>query len=229
MVKSDIISPKKANNLFWLGRYEERVYLTMELLNNCFDKMIDGSVSEYEHLLHKLCPSSDGFTAKDFAAFILFNESSPCTVAYALNRAKDNAIMLREEISTETLSFIEMSIAMLERYKNEGSNLSLLQPISDWSLSFWGAADHNIINRKELYMMLVGKNIEKIDMSLRFTPSSSIVLSSYRNLKKFGSDIGYLLYDEVIEERLDGALVDASALNDNESTVLTDINKLVRV
>ena len=27
MVKSDIISVMKANRLFWLGRYEERVYL----------------------------------------------------------------------------------------------------------------------------------------------------------------------------------------------------------
>ena len=28
MVKNTIISANKANSLFWLGRYEERVYIT---------------------------------------------------------------------------------------------------------------------------------------------------------------------------------------------------------
>ena len=43
MVKNTIISANKANSLFWLGRYEERVYITLHLMRKCYDKMIDGN------------------------------------------------------------------------------------------------------------------------------------------------------------------------------------------
>ena len=48
MVKNNIISAAKANRLYWLGRYEERVYLTLHLLRKCYDKMIDGTPEDYE-------------------------------------------------------------------------------------------------------------------------------------------------------------------------------------
>ena len=43
MVKNRILSANKANSLFWLGRYEERVYITLHLMRKCYDKMIDGT------------------------------------------------------------------------------------------------------------------------------------------------------------------------------------------
>lgn len=54
MVKSDIISATKANRLYWLGRYESRVYLTLHQLNKCFDEMIDGDPDYYTSLWQKL-------------------------------------------------------------------------------------------------------------------------------------------------------------------------------
>ena len=47
MVKSDIISAAKANRFYWLGRYVDRVYMTLHLLNKCYDRMIDGAPDEY--------------------------------------------------------------------------------------------------------------------------------------------------------------------------------------
>ena len=47
MVKNTIISANKANSLFWLGRYEERVYITLHLMRKCYDKMIDGEMEDY--------------------------------------------------------------------------------------------------------------------------------------------------------------------------------------
>ena len=54
MVKSDVISATKANRLYWLGRYEDRVYMTLHLLNKCYDKMIDGQPDEYTHFWQRL-------------------------------------------------------------------------------------------------------------------------------------------------------------------------------
>ena len=41
MTQKNLISATKANSLYWLGRYEERVYITLHLLRKCYDKMID--------------------------------------------------------------------------------------------------------------------------------------------------------------------------------------------
>ena len=38
-----IISIEKANDLFWLGRYSQRVYSTIKKYYNGFDGMLDGS------------------------------------------------------------------------------------------------------------------------------------------------------------------------------------------
>ena len=56
MVKSTIISANKANSLFWLGRYEERVYITLHLMRKCYDKMIDGEMEDYRPFWQKLDP-----------------------------------------------------------------------------------------------------------------------------------------------------------------------------
>ena len=47
MTQNNLISATKANSLYWLGRYEERVYITLHLLRKCYDKMIDGELEEY--------------------------------------------------------------------------------------------------------------------------------------------------------------------------------------
>ena len=56
MVKNTIISANKANSLFWLGRYEERVYITLHLMRMCYDKMIDGEMEDYWPFWQKLDP-----------------------------------------------------------------------------------------------------------------------------------------------------------------------------
>lgn len=40
------ISAMKANRLYWLGRYTERVYTSLHFLRRCYDRMIDGQPEE---------------------------------------------------------------------------------------------------------------------------------------------------------------------------------------
>ena len=42
------ISANKANRLYWLGRYTERVYLSLHFLRRYYDQMIDGHPQNYE-------------------------------------------------------------------------------------------------------------------------------------------------------------------------------------
>ena len=111
MVKNLIISASKANQLYWLGRYQERVYMTLHFLRKCYDQMIDGNPESYHTLREMLDPMHNYPNNEEFALGMVYDETNPSSVFSALNRAMDNAILLREDIYTETLSYIEMSIA----------------------------------------------------------------------------------------------------------------------
>ena len=147
MVKNTIISASKANSLFWLGRYEERVYITLHLMRKCYDKMIDGEMEDYWPFWQKFDPQGVYQTNDEFTLGMMYDDRNPSSVMSAQTRAMDNAILLREEIMSETLSYLEMSVALLKRCsEKQETNVMILQPVIDWSLAFWGAAEQRLLN-----------------------------------------------------------------------------------
>ena len=98
MVKSDIISATKANRLYWLGRYEMRVYLTLHQMNKCCDKMIDGHEDDYLAFWEKLDVEGVYKTNDEFTFGMLYDENNTSSVISAQRFAMDNAMMLREDI-----------------------------------------------------------------------------------------------------------------------------------
>lgn len=105
-----IISVEHTNQLFWLGRYSERVYTTLNIFADRFDSMIDLDTDKYEEfcLLQEI---PNIYTSKeDFASRYCFDERDPNSVYSNLIRAYDNAIVLREEIGSLTLSYIQLAV-----------------------------------------------------------------------------------------------------------------------
>ena len=132
MVKNTIISASKANSLFWLGRYEERVYITLHLMRKCYDKMIDGEMEDYWPFWQKFDPQGVYQTNDEFTLGMMYDDRNPSSVMSAQTRAMDNAILLREEIMSETLSYLEMSVALLKRCsEKQETNVMILQPVID--------------------------------------------------------------------------------------------------
>ena len=48
-----IISIKSTDNLFWLGRYVERVFTTLRVFSEYYDKMIDKDENAYIDFLQQ--------------------------------------------------------------------------------------------------------------------------------------------------------------------------------
>ena len=232
MVKSDIISATKANRLYWLGRYECRVYLTLHQLNKCFDEMIDGEPDDYTEFWKKLDSSGIYQTNDEFTFGMLYDDTNPCSVLSAQKYAMDNAILLREDIMSETLSYLEMSLALLRKCKQEATvNISHLQPVIDWSLAFWGSSEQRLQNHKALSIMMIGRNVENFDMQLRFGYPYRRVALAYDSLKRYCKDLQGSL-DENISGQLDKLITaDHFDLSDCEykTKLLKYVNQLVRV
>ena len=232
MVKSDIISATKANRLYWLGRYECRVYLTLHQLNKCFDEMIDGEPDDYTEFWKKLDSSGIYQTNDEFTFGMLYDDTNRCSVLSAQKYAMDNAILLREDIMSETLSYLEMSLALLRKCKQEATvNISHLQPVIDWSLAFWGSSEQRLQNHKALSIMMIGRNVENLDMQLRFGYPYRRVALAYDSLKRYCKDLQGSL-DENISGQLDKLITaDHFDLSDYEykTKLLKYVNQLVRV
>lgn len=232
MVKNTIISTVKANSLFWLGRYEERVYITLHLLRKCHDKMIDGELEDYWPIWQKLDTTGAYQTIEEFTFGIMYDDTNPSTVMAAQTKAMDNAILLREDILSETLSYLEMSLALLkECRKKQEKNVICLQPVIDWSLAFWGSAQQRLQNHKALYIMSIGRNVENMDMLLRFDYSYERVALAYDSLKRYCKQMPNII-DEDIEGELNSLIIEERFnLNDVEykNKLLELINQLVKV
>ncbi len=225
----------KANRLFWLGRYAERVYMTLHLLRKCYDKMIDGEPSDYEDFWKKLDAQEIYKEPEEFTFGMMYDENNVNSILSSLIHALDNAILLREDLTSETLSFIEMSISYIKNCKMKGvTNITELQPVTDWMLAFWGSCEERVVNSNEMNMMLVGKYIEKMDLCLRFSyPFKSIDLL-YTKLIASGNPVKDLLFDPVAEKDLEHSILmykntASDDILDYNVGILYELNQLVKV
>jgi uncharacterized alpha-E superfamily protein len=162
------VSSAKANRMYWLGRYTERVYLTLHMLRKHFDLMIDEDKDAYITFCTKMGIENKYSSADDFTKRYLFDSSNPESVINMLERVKDNAMMLREEIMTETLSYIELSIAHMNKPDVQSVGIEGLQRITDYMLAFWGSIDERIVDNQIRHSIKFGKFIESLDLHIRF-------------------------------------------------------------
>lgn len=180
-----ILSLENRDRLFWLGRYSERVYTTLKYFAEKFDAMIDSSGTE----------------RNDFAQRYCFSEDNPDSVCYSLTRAYDNAIELREEIGSDTFSYIQMAVYEMNRAKFSDAPLLQLQKVVDNIAAFWGMADDIIYNEKVRSIIKLGKRIERVDLYARMNASPEDLKREIRRLTYRIAKAG-LKYDSGALERL---------------------------
>ena len=162
-----IISVEQTNRLLWLGRYSERVYTTLRLYFGSFDSMIDKTAYDYKDFC-RMVDIPDIYGSREaFQASYPFEESNPDSILSNLNRAYDNAIVLREEIGSETLSYIQLAVYAMQKAKTSSAPLVEMQKVMDNILAFWGISDDNIDSEQIRDIIKAGKRIERIDLYAR--------------------------------------------------------------
>ncbi len=162
---SEILS--KTNRLFWLGRYVERTLISIEIMQDAYDRAIDYEEFDYTTFCEKLeieCPyeTSDGFILG-----FLFDESYFYSVVNSLNYAYDNAIVLREVISSSALSYIQMAVNIMQSAAAGVAPMLELQSVVDMLYAFRGCCDDSILDTHSRYTVKCGYSVERIDMYVR--------------------------------------------------------------
>ena len=162
-----IISVEQASRLYWLGRYTERVYTTIRMFFNSYDRMIDEEKESYIAFCNSVDIPDIYQSKEDFLKRYPFDETNPDSIISNLNRSYDNAIVLRENISTEALSYIQLAIYEMNKAAKSSAPLFELQHVLDDILAFWGSIDDRIDSEKTRNIIKAGKRIERIDLYAR--------------------------------------------------------------
>lgn len=200
-----IITVEKADHLFWLGRYSERVYTTLKLYCDGYDSMIDLDGSYYIKLCEMLDIPNIYASPEDFISRYGYDRTDPNSIISNLLRAYDNAIVMRDEIGTETLAYIQMAVYGLEAAAASHAPMMRIQKVVDNLLAFWGCVDDQIDARCVRGVMKFGKRVERLDLYLRFQRSPSELRRNYMRLVPRARESG-MQYNAQTMERLKSML-----------------------
>ncbi|MBO5056939.1 MAG: alpha-E domain-containing protein [Lachnospiraceae bacterium] len=168
-----IISVEQTNRLYWLGRYSERVYTTLRLYSDSFDRLIDIDSYDYQEFCRRLDIPDVYGSRESFKEKYPFDEEDTNSIISNLIRAYDNAIVLREEIGSETLSYIQLAIYDMHKAKISRAPLIEMQSVIDNLLAFWGIADDIIDSEQIRNIIKTGKRVERVDLFGRLHMAAS--------------------------------------------------------
>ena len=205
-----IISLERIDNLIWLGRYSERIYLTIKEFFFYYDKMLDDPnlYKEYCYILQILMIYEN---PKDFIDRYVCDPTISDSLLSNLFRAYDNCIVLRNEIGTESMTYLEMALYQLQEIKNSDSLLLDLQLVMDHILAFWACISENVFDYDVRNIIKLGQRQERLDMYLRLKKEKEKIKMAFESLEHrlyktiLPYNIEYLdiLKEEIKKEEMD--------------------------
>ncbi len=200
------ISLEKVNGLYWMGRYTERVFTTMQMFNRIYDRMIDQDDFAYDDFCHRLAIPNIYTSKEDFIRRYLFDPENPDSLLANMYRAYDNAIIHREDISSEVLAYIHLALDVLKSSKDSRTPLWSLQPLTDDLFAFWGSVEDYVEDEDVRNILKAGKLVERLDLYLRLGMPFPEVEKEYCRLRARVAKL-HVDYNEAALERL-GELIE---------------------
>lgn len=164
-----IVTLSKVDELWWLGRYTERVFTTLQTFFPYYDTCLDHEAERFRVFSDALDLNADMSDFESFLYDFLYSKSNPNSVCASMNAAFDNAVMLRPEIGTETLAYVELALNDLRASKTSLERLDKQRTVSDHLLTFWGAIEDGNSEPEVQAFIMAGKYLERIDLYSRFS------------------------------------------------------------
>ena len=211
------VTLSKQNRLFWLGRYTERVYTTIQFLCELYDQIIDGKEVDYPAICRSLgipCPYTG---SEDFCRRYLFDRTDPGSVISSVDNMLGNGMVLRETISPPPLAYLQMAYSAMELAEKSDSPRLELQWVLDDIMAFRGSFDDSVDTETARNITKSGSSVERISLMLRLGTAEDAALR--RELQKlmnrlYKTDLTAdpAAMDVITQKAMDGAEVDRSRL-----------------
>lgn len=172
---------KQVDSLYWLGRYSERVLTTMRFFMVIYDSQLDNNF-DYAGYCQDLDIYNGFSSLTDFCHRYAFDKSYASSIVSSITRAYDNAIMLRDTIGSDALSYIEMAQRCMQDAEFSQTPMLMFQKVIDYIMAFNGTVEDAIIDRNTKNIIRCGAGIERLDMYLRLDIHKNKILHESRKL-----------------------------------------------
>lgn len=179
------ITALKAEHLFWLGRYTERVYTTLSTFFPFYDRVMDTDVDAFRPFARALDLPEDFEDFDEFIRSFLYDKANRDSIRGAIDSAFYNAVVLRPELGSRLLQYIEMSvndISDASKRPRAEQDLFVHRDITDYMLAFWGGVENLTADSSFKALVFLGKHLERIDLYTRFRLSADILPAVQREL-----------------------------------------------
>ncbi|MBO0880461.1 MAG: alpha-E domain-containing protein [Mycobacterium sp.] len=169
---------RNAEALYWIGRYVERADDTARILDVTVHQLLEDSSVDPDHtsrvLLHVLDidpPETelDVWSLTDLVAFRR-NAAGGSSIVDAISAARENARSAREVTSTETWECLNTTYNALGERERAAKRLGpheFLSFIEGRAAMFAGLADSTLLRDDGYRFMVLGRAIERVDMTVR--------------------------------------------------------------
>lgn len=224
------ISEININNLFWLGRYVERVFTTLNSFFKYADRFIEGGQAAYEKYLEDINVPDIYGSSEEFFSRYVFDLSDPNSIISNFDRALGNGIVLRETIKTPSLSYLQMAMDKFKSCKGTDKIRYDMLPVRDYIYAFWGSVDNNMTDMEALRIIHLGKSVERADMFLRLDYPAEEISAQLDNLIKHVSryaDMGIVNMEALAE--LNSALRDSGGIKKHRNRIIANTERLIEV
>lgn len=184
----------KVDQLFWLGRYSERVFTTLKVFYEVCDKAKDS----FAPALYQFCKTLDiAYTedegTEDLIARVLYDKTDPSSVCASMRAAFSNALVLRPELGTDVTSHIELAFTSLKTTKEPDIRLVGHREVGDNLLAFWGSVEDSVESSEAKALLFFGKYVERVELWSRFGYDETMLDRPVRKLIFY---LGYIRHPE---------------------------------
>lgn len=171
----DTYSVSKVNRLFWLGRYSERVLTMTQIMMKHYDTMIDGEGIGYRKICDALFIPDIYGSEMEFVTRFLFDPEENGGVAASVRRMLDNAMVLRETISSPTLAYVQMAETAMETAAISSSPCVNLQWVIDDMNAFRGSCEDSVGDSNLRNIIKTGVSVERLSLYLRLQYHTDVI------------------------------------------------------
>ena len=182
-----LLTANVANNLYWFGRYLERIEATLLEIVTASDKIIDTDKEAGVKLFKKLEIDIEYKNTKDFLNVAIFGNHDS-NINNLIEYARENAIISRADMYTEAFgSVIELSNLIKHGSYLPHVDCSFLDEVLSLISSIWGKLTRRQKRDTSDYFIRLGKLVEKVDFHLRLEKNKEFSLVLMEEIDKIVS------------------------------------------
>ena len=188
-----------ADSLFWMARYIERAENTVRLVDVTLQTLLESDHTSdednYAHWQPILASLGDQAlfeslyeetSSANITDFLTFNPENPSSVFSCIAAARENARMIRDQISSEMWEVINRTFLYIKKQNRERisqeADSDFFQRIKEFSQLFQGLTDTTFPHQLGFEFIICGAEIERADKACRIIDTKRYMNQALRGL-----------------------------------------------